>query len=541
MVKKIFILLSTITLLSGCNLTASKSVSSEVTSSLTSSSEELEDLEIRAVTITRIYENKEIDIINKLDNETFTYSYNGDAIRIEDNKVIGLRGNTKTTVTVTSSLGRTGAFNATVRNTEYKSTHSSAESSEGWFNEVNIDKISSMTSTFVNGMDISSMKQLYDNGARFYDKNGNETALPLLLKDNGVNYIRLRLWVEPYDTWTENGETKTFAYGGGNCTTENVLWMAKECKAVGLKVLLNFHYSDYWTDPSNQIIPKKWKDITSVETLSNEVYKYTKETLELFKSNNALPDSVALGNEIYNGIFAHNPGTKITKEATGDAPYYHSDRTERTNGTQAKYDHTDSKTSLNNSNLRTYLKAGIRACREVDSSIQIMVHFVRGLSAYNDTIKFFNVLSDLDIDIYAVSAYSYYHFSNISTLRSGMQKISQAFPNKKIAIAETSYGFTFETDALAVNTFTPSGTCSPVSGYPASVQGQASMIRDTTEVVSNLSNGWGVFYWEGAWTPVKNSGWADAASKASWANQALVSYNGKALASLEVYNKMKGI
>lgn len=541
MVKKIFILLSTITLLSGCDLKPSPSVSSEVTSSTPLSSEELEDLEIRAVTITKIYENKEIDIINKLDNETFTYSYNGDAIRIEDNKVIGLRGNTKTTVNVTSSLGRTGAFNVTVRNTEYKSTHASAESNEGWFNEVNIDKISSMTSTFVNGMDISSMKQLYDNGARFYDKNGNETALPLLLKDNGVNYIRLRLWVEPYDTWTENGETKSFAYGGGNCTTENVLWMAKECKAVGLKVLLNFHYSDYWTDPSNQIIPKKWKDITSVDTLANEVYKYTKETLELFKSNNALPDCVALGNEIYNGLFAHNPGTKITKEATGDAPYYHSDRTERTNGTQAKYDHSDSKTSLNNSNLRTYLKAGIRACREVDSSIQIMVHFVRGLSAYNDTIKFFGVLSDLDIDIYAVSAYSYYHFSNISTLRTGMQKISEAFPNKKIAIAETSYGFTFETDALAVNTFTPSGTASPVSGYPATVQGQAKMIRDTTEVVSNLSNGWGVFYWEGAWTPTKNSGWADAASRASWANQALVSYNGKALASLEVYNKMKGI
>ena len=476
-------------------------------------SEELEDLQIRAITLLGVYEVGEIDIINKLDNETFTFEISSDAIRIEDNKVIALRGNTKTTVKVTSSLSRTGQFNVTVRNRVYSSTHSTTENSEGWFNEVNIEKVNSLTTNFANGMDISSFKQLYDNGQKFYDKAGNETALPLLLKDNGVNWVRLRLWVEPYDTWEEDGVTKTYLYGGGNCTTENVLWMAKECKSVGLKVLLNFHYSDFWTDPSHQIIPKAWKDISTTAELANTVYNYTKETLELFKKNNCLPDTVALGNEIYNGLFAHNPGG-ITKEMrNGELPYYSYDRTERTDSTNAKYDHTDSKTSVSNANLRTYLSSGARAVRKVDSSIQIMVHFVRGLSDTTGSIRFFNVIGDLDIDIYAISAYPSSHWANINQLKTGVATIANAFPNKKFCIAEVSYGFTYESDVMASNIFAPSGQLKPISEYGVNIQGQASLIRDVTEAVSNLDNGFGVFYWEGAWTPTKNSGWADASSK----------------------------
>lgn len=546
LIKKTLVLLLSTLLLSGCVSPTPSSSSSETSTSTptseSSSTSELEELEIHNVSINGVMNgDKNVSIVNPIEGETYSYSFSGDAINITSDGVISAyRGGTSTEVSVTSSLGRTSSFVVTILNRAYSSTHKSAEESEGWFNEVSVSKVASMTSSFANGVDISSFKQLYDNGAKFYNKEGKETFLPLLLKDNGVNYIRLRLWVEPYETYQEGGETKVFQYGGGNCTTENVLWMAKKCKDVGLKVLLNFHYSDFWTDPSHEIIPKAWKNISTVSALASKVKEYTKDTLLLFKENGCLPDAVALGNEIYNGLFAHNPGTKATTTLRGDAPYYHTDKTERTDGTQAKYDHTGNKNNQVNANLRTYLKAANDAVKEVSSSILTMVHYVKGLTATDDIIKFFTMIDDLGIDIYAISAYVYYHFSNVTTLRNGMTTIANAFPNKKICIAETSYGFTFETDDYAKNTFSTSGTCSPVSSYAANIQGQASLIHDVSEVVSNLANGWGVFYWEGAWTPIKKSGWADAASKVSWANQALVSYNGKALGSLEVYNKMLG-
>ena len=484
---------------------------------------------------TYVYGDVNLDIQN-LNGEDYSLSTSGDGIRIESKTIIPYKANTENEVTIHTSSGRSASFKVSVENREYYSKHESAEKSEGWFNDVSISPISSLTSSFANGMDISSVKQLYDNGQKFYNSDGVEESLFYILKDAGVNWIRLRLWNDPSDEYTEDGETKTFQYGGGNCGLDNVRWMAHEAKAAGLKVLLNFHYSDFWADPSNQIIPKAWKDVSTSNELACEVQDYTTKVLKDLKANNALPDMVQIGNETYGGMFLHNPGG-VTTSATGGNPKYSTGKTSRNNGTEAKYDFTGSKSS--NTNLRKYFKATIDGINAVDSSILKMIHFVKGLSDPNTSIKFFQTFDDLDIDVFGLSAYSYYHWSNLSTLKSGLTAISNAFPTKKICIAETSYGFTYETDSWAENTFSKNGTASTISGYPCSIQGQASIIRDATEVVSNLENGFGVFYWEGAWTPTKYSGWADENSASSWANQALFSYNGKALGSLSVYKKMQ--
>lgn len=505
-----------------------------------SKTSQVDELKFEDLSLQVYGENNQIKVSNPKDGETFDYSYEGESIRIEEDKVIALKGNSNVKVDVSSSLGRKGSFNVNVKNNSYVSRHESAENSEGWFNHVSVNKVNSMTDSFANGIDISSVKQLYDNGQRFYNSNGEEQSLFYILKDAGVNWVRLRLWNKPYDTWEENGQTKTFQYGGGNCDLEHVTWMAHEAKAAGLKVLLDFHYSDFWSDPSHQIVPKDWVNISTVSEMANAIKTYTKESLEHLKSNKALPDMVAIGNETYGGMLMHNPGTKITKEGRNNQScYYHSDRTERKNGTEARWSFTNDKSA--NTTLRAYFKAGLDAVKEVDNNILTTIHFVKGFSDPNTSIKFFQTFDDLNIDVYSFSGYSYWHYSNISTLRNGLNAISAAFPDKKIAIAETSYGFTYETDSWASNTFSESSdSCKPVSGYPCSIQGQASMLRDTTEQVSNLSNGFGVFYWEGAWTPTKKSGWADYTSKASWSNQGFFSYDGKALGSLEVYNKMKG-
>lgn len=498
------------------------------------SNESSSSLSVKTIS-TYVYGDVSLNISN-LNGEDYSLSSIGSGIRIEDKTIIPIKANTQNDVTLTSSSGRSATFKVNVVNREYSSKHKSAEDSEGWFSDVNINPISSLTSSFANGMDISSVKQLYDNGQQFYNADGTEESLFYILKEAGVNWIRLRLWNDPSDEYTENGETKVFNYGGGNCNLDNVRWMAHEAKAAGLKILLNFHYSDFWADPSYQIIPKAWKDISSTNELALEVQDYTSNVLKDLKNNNALPDMVQIGNETSSGMFLHNPGG-ITTSSSGKLPKYSSEKTTRNNGTQAKYDYTGSKDT--NTNLRKYIKAAIDGINDVDPSILKMIHFVKGLSDPNTSIKFFQTFDDLDIDVFGLSAYSYYHWSNIKTLKSGLSTISETFPNKKICIAETAYGFTYEKDNWANHTFSESGSASPVSNYPCSIQGQASIIRDTTEVVANLDNGFGVFYWEGAWTPTKYSGWADQDSTISWANQALFSFNGKALGSLSVYKKMQ--
>lgn len=444
----------------------------------------------------------------------YTLSFEGNNIRIDDDSIVGLKAGTVTYVTLTNSDGRKGTFEVTVINRSYTSKHKSAESEEGWFNDVSVDAIDGLktTSDFVNGMDISSSAYLYEKGAKFYNAEGYEESLFYLLKDNGVNYVRLRLWNDPKD-----GD---YLYGGGNCDLTRVKWMAKEATSAGLKYLLDFHYSDYWADPSDQIVPKAWKRYTTVDQFSTAIYDYTKETLMELKSLDALPAMVQIGNETRDGMLLSLPG-----EGSGYA--------------EDKRALSSSLSGGLKTNFKTYLKSGIKAVNDVDSNIKTMVHYVKNFADPSTIVSFYQNLSDVNYDIIGLSAYSYWHFSTIDVLTSGLQAISAAFPDKKIVLAETSYGFTYELDSNANNSFTSTNeTIKPVTGYPCSIQGQAKMYRDTLNAIHSISNGYGAFYWEGAWLPLAGCGWGDSTTLSSWSNQAFFSYNGKALGSLAVFNKV---
>ena len=115
--------------------------------------------------------------------------------------------------------------------------------------KVTIRKVSKMTDSTIRGMDISSYIALKNAGVKYYDNNGKEESLLKVLSDNGVNYIRIRIWNDPYN---ENGET----YGGGASDVENGLKIAKEAAKYNMKLLLCFHYSDFWSEPSVQNLPK---------------------------------------------------------------------------------------------------------------------------------------------------------------------------------------------------------------------------------------------------------------------------------------------
>ena len=160
------------------------------------------------------------------------------------------------------------------------------------------------TESFIRGVDVSTLDMLEDLGAEYYQNNVKSDALTIL-HNNGANYVRLKLWVDPYD---ENGN----AYGGGNNDYSTTLALAKRAKQLGMNILIDFHLSDFWADPANQIKPKAWKDL-SYSALKDTLYSYMKSTLNDFASEGIVPDMVQVGNEISSGIL-HDDGKIGTDE-----------------------------------------------------------------------------------------------------------------------------------------------------------------------------------------------------------------------------------
>lgn len=493
-------------------------------------------------------------------------------IRIEDNKIIGLLGGTTTEVRLTAASGYTETFNVTVTNHTYSSNYSSLwssedfETTEDWFdtsnaiNSTSITEISNLSSDFANGMDISSVMALYENGARYFNDKGQEQSLFYLLKDAGVNWVRLRLWNDPSETY--NGTT--YNYGGGDCSLDKVIWMAHEAKMAGLKILLDFHYSDFWTHPGQQVVPKAWMNLSSVEEVSNAIKEYTKETLIAMYEADAMPSMVQLGNEISSGMLMKTPkaiNTEATTTAQGDNPLYISSTSD------FAYQ------GVSGGNMTTYLSSASSGVDEAiaeigtsnlneaigETDIKKAIHFTSTMNystypnRFNESTtlsrfrSFYNNLASVDYDVIALSAYPFYDFrTDFSAFTNGLNTMASYFPDKEIMIAETSSPFTNDGwNDFTSNSVWYSDSDQASLSFSMDILGQATVIHDMTEAVSNLTNGIGVFYWESAWLPIGEAGsntpyvgWADEGSKVSWANQALFSFGGKALGSLKVYELM---
>jgi len=482
---------------------------------------------------TNVYGESAIKEHNYENNGSFDgykFSYSGQNIEIDSGVIKGLLGNTDTKVTVTNPSGAIASFNVHVANRPYESLHAATESKEGWFTSVKVNAIPSLTSSFANGMDISSSAYLYEQGVRFYNADGVEQSLYYLIKEAGVNWVRMRLWVDPTNpNFLVDGKPAT--YGGGYCDYEHVLWMAKEATKAGLKYLLDFHYSDFYTDPGHQIIPKKWSKFTTAQEFKTAIYSYTKGTLTDLKKEGCLPSAVQVGNELTQGILTEEPGVDKVGYTGGD-PLYTSSSTAASSAISG---------AIGTQNFHDYVGQALQAVHDVDSSILTMVHFALDFSGVKTLETWFDSLSDLKYDILGLSGYCYWHWATISVLNSCLLELSNHYPNKKICVVEAAYGFTYENaDHLSASFSESSSSCKKVSMYDVSVQGQANMIHDVTSAVASLPNGFGVFYWEPAWVIKDGCGWADLRSKNSWANQGLFSYEGKALGSLEVYKQMEG-
>lgn len=463
-----------------------------------------------------------------------SFAYQGNDIWIENGYVRGMLSGTETEVTATDSKGKTATFKVTVPADNYidVTNKSSSEETEGWLDDISYSKVNSLSehADFPFGMDISMTKQVYDKGGQYYNEEGRAESVYRILKRHGVDYARFRLWNDPYNHFLDDeGNEVSVPYGGGICDLPTVLYMARSAKEAGMKVLLDFHFSDFWADPGKQVIPKAFADLTTSDQVGDALYDYVKETLLEFENQGALPDMVQLGNEITPGIFMSNPGP-VNTALTGDNPYYISQATRAADAIRG---------SGGSINLYEYLSKAIQAVNEVDDSILKMIHLARGFSSSANIINFFLQFSGLDYEVIGLSAYSYYHFqSGFATLRTALSDISAAFPDKKITLAETAYGFTYAPYRNASHIFNRSGSITALEGYEVSPQGQSDFMTDLISSISSVGNGYGFFYWEGTWLPVMGAGWADEKSKCSWANQTFFSFSGHVLPSLAVYKEV---
>ncbi|MDR2701621.1 MAG: glycosyl hydrolase 53 family protein [Spirochaetaceae bacterium] len=372
-----------------------------------------------------------------------------------------------------------------------------------------VEAVPNLPKGFMFGVDISSVIALENSGVKFYSFDGKEQDIFKTLAEAGVNYIRVRIWNDPYDA-------EGRSYGGGNCDIKNAAVIAARAKAYGLKLFVDFHYSDFWADPAKQMSPKAWADM-EIEQKAIALEQFTIDTLKEIGKGGVI-GMVQLGNETNNAMSGENKWI----------------------------------------NISVLMNAGARAVRKYDKNIKIAVHFTDPHQGRYVNFAQYLKNFEVDYDVFASSYYPYWH-GTLKNLTAQLLLIKERY-GKEALIAETAYAYTEEDGDAFGNTISDSRG----QAYPFSVYGQARSLRNVIAAASD-AGAIGVFYWEPAWIPVGTdynanfakweqfgSGWAsshaseyDPKDAGMWYggsavdNQALFDFNGYPLPSLNVFKYAK--
>lgn len=280
------------------------------------------------------------------------------------------------------------------------------------------------SSVFIKGADISWLTQMEAGNIKFYDSNGTQKDCMQILKDLGMNAIRLRAWVNPSDGW---------------CNTADVLNKALRAKNLGLKIMIDFHYSDVWADPGHQTKPIAW-DSLAFAALDSALYAYTFHVMDTLKANGIIPQWAQVGNETNDGMLWE-----------------------------------DARASTNFRNFASLVNSGYNAIKAVSDSTKVIVHISNGFdnSLFRwvfDSLKIYNA----NWDIIGMSLYP--STTNWQSLDqeclANMNDMVTRY-NKQIMVCEVGMDVT------------ASATCKSFL---------SDIISKTKSVSGN--NGLGVFYWE---------------------------------------------
>jgi arabinogalactan endo-1,4-beta-galactosidase len=354
---------------------------------------------------------------------------------------------------------------------------------ETWASFDDIELVAGQSALSILGSDISSLKKSEALSGVYRYPDGTQADALQILKDHGLNYARLRVWVDPADGYHDKNE---------------ILEMALRFKSLGIKLLVDFHYSDNWADPGKQIKPAAWQDY-DFEQLKQAVYDHTFEVCGALVAQGTPPDMVQVGNEINSGML------------WPDGDYTHFD------------------------NLAALLIEGQRAVKDCSPSTLVMLHIAEG--GDNDLARwwFDNITRrDVPFDVIGISYYPFWHGS-LAELQYNLNDISARY-GKDVILVETAYAFTDQDKDNYPNIVDNSLA---VAGYPLTPEGQRAFMRDVMAIVRAVPDGrgLGIFYWDATWTAVPGNGWDSTNPEFgnAWENQALFDYDERALPALEEF------
>ncbi|MFI9542393.1 arabinogalactan endo-beta-1,4-galactanase [Streptomyces sp. NPDC052016] len=350
-----------------------------------------------------------------------------------------------------------------------------------WINVDDLTFTSGSTGLSIKGSDVSSLIKSEAKGGVYKNSSGTTQDALAVLKNAGQNYARLKVWVNPADGY--NNKTR-------------VLAAAKRVKAQGMKLLVDFHYSDTWADPGAQSVPSAWSG-HSYSQLRTDVYNHTYDVLNALKAQGTTADMVQVGNEINGGMLWPAGSTS------------------------------------NWSQLAGLLNSGYDAVKAVSSGTTVALHLAKGGDLSGTRWWFDNAVSNgVKFDVIGLSYYGYWH-GTLAEFQTTLDDAASRY-SRPVFVAETAYPFRLDSEDPHENIIDlPSEL---VSGYPATVVGQTRWMKDVASIVEAVPNGrgLGVFYWESTWTAVTGNGWdpTDASSGNGWENQALFGYDDRALSSM---------
>ncbi len=386
---------------------------------------------------------------------------------------------------------------------------------------------------FIRGTDVSSLLAVLNSGARFKDWEGNSLGESVeengmgfmkLLADTGVNWIRIRVWNDPYDA-------EGRSYGGGGNDLNTAVTIGGWATRAGMRVLIDFHYSDFWADPAKQKAPKAWLDM-DLETKTAALSQFTTDSLNTLLDAGVDVGMVQVGNETTNGICGESDWANMGKLFAAGCDAVHA------------------------------------VAQERGREILAAIHFTNPERGNFDDLARNLKNNNVNYDVFATSYYPEWH-GTIENLTRQLTAVAQNY-GKRVLVAETSCPYTYEDGD-------GNGAQAEPNGYPVSVQGQASEFAAVAKAVRSVgAAGMGLFYWENAWIPAVNisglegaereaaiaenerlwaeygTGWAsewagsyDPDDAGQWwggpamDNKAMFDFDGNPLESLKVYTYMR--
>ena len=329
------------------------------------------------------------------------------------------------------------------------------------------------------------MLQSYDDKkVPYYDADGNkiDDVLKYMKGEKvGWNAQRVRLFVDPKRVNPDGGTDAQVCQD-----IDYVVRLCKRIKDEGFALMLDFHYSDTWADPSNQWIPAQWASLNETE-LWNKIYTYTKECLQKLVDAGAAPDFIQPGNEVSYGMLWSaevNRNSRVNR-CYSDSP------------------------AENWNRFIGFLQQASKACREVCPKAGIIIHTER--SGEPQALKdIYGRLSSVDYDIIGLSYYPVWH-NSLSVLSQSLDLLAEEFPDKKVQIVETAYHYQWQPPLGQGIEYDFS------SQWPVSPEGQATFAKDLIKELKKHPNVNGL-YW---WFPEENGNGPDCSVLTGWVNRGL--------------------